>query len=226
MSRIRYTIEALLELLRIDDPVSQGGIVIIAMTEPAVIEDQQLDAKIRRTVSQLIDLLIIKVKIGSLPVIDKNWAQRVLMASAHDMFAHDMMEGLAHAIESIRTERHQCLRGLETLPRLQMPAELSRIDATEYTGRSELLNLRPEGELSAPDQAEPINIPARLRSFFTCQSQERRLLMGACATAAGCFLDAMHERHPLQAALRCMPAIETQPVKIMVGKIHGKAGGR
>ena len=224
VGRLCHPLETIFQLGHIDLPVTQRGIVITPLAEPAVIQDQKLNAQILGSLCQMIHLLIIEVEIGGLPVVHQNGPQGITVLAPHNVMAHHFVEGLAHTIEALAAVGQPRLRGLEALFRLQMPAEALGIDAPHHTGSAELLHLGLEGELAAPHQAEAVDLATGLPCVLPRQCQERRLLMGACSPATAIFLYPPHKAHPLQAALRCMSPVKGKAVKVMVREIQGKAG--
>ena len=73
----------------------------MGIAKPTVVEYHHLDAEIRRTFRELIQLLVIEIEIGSLPIVHENGAQCMLITAAQQMLADKRMESLAHAIQTI-----------------------------------------------------------------------------------------------------------------------------
>ena len=94
MDLLRKSLDTSRQLLLIHDPVTQRGIIIIALAKPAIVEHHELNAKLSRTGSDLIDLLFIEVKIRSFPVVHKDRTQGFLVFAAQQMLAVKAMESL------------------------------------------------------------------------------------------------------------------------------------
>ena len=137
--------------------------------------------------------------------------------------AHDLVEGLAHAIESFCAVDEDGLRRLEGFPRLQVPAELERVDATDDARRAELLYFRLKRELTTPYEAEAVDLAAPLARILAHEREERRCLMRAGAAAARTLLDAVHQWHALCRALGCMAAPEVHALKVVIREVERKA---
>ena len=220
---LRHALQAALELLHVDNPVAERAVVVLTLAEPAVVKHHELDAEVFGTGREIVHLRIVEVKVRRLPVVDEDGAHGVAEFAAHDVVAHDLMEGLAHAIETFGAVSEQRLRRLERFARLQMPAELEGVDAADDARRAKLLDLRLERELSAPDEAEAVDLTALLTRVLAQECEERRCLMRARAAAARALLNAVHEWHALCRALGGMAAPEVHAVEIVVRQVEREA---
>ena len=195
------------------------------MTEPAVVEHEELEPEIRRARSERVHLLVVEVEIRRLPVVDEDGAHRVAVFAAQEMLAIRRMERLRHSVQPVRRIDADDLRRLEHFAWLELPGKIRRVQSRDDARRTELLNLCPQRETAAVNQAERIDLSGQFSRLGACEREERRLLVRARAARARCLLDAAQEATALEAAFRRMAAVEAQPVERMVGEIDAKARG-
>ena len=60
-------VEAVRQLAPVDEPVAERGRVVVARAEPAVVEDEQLDAEVARRRRHLEQLRLVEVEVGRPP---------------------------------------------------------------------------------------------------------------------------------------------------------------
>ncbi len=64
------------EFLRIDGPIAQPGMVVIAFAEPAIVHHEQLDSQLGRHVGELLLAGLVDVESGRFPGVVEHRAQR------------------------------------------------------------------------------------------------------------------------------------------------------
>ena len=67
-------LQAVLQLGVVHSPVPQAAAVIVPLSEPAVIQDEQVHAHLQGTLGNIQKLFLVKIKVGCLPAVDDNRA--------------------------------------------------------------------------------------------------------------------------------------------------------
>ena len=129
------------QLFFIYHPVTKCTVIIEAVAKPAIIHNQHLNSKLRSLLCNRNQLLGIKFKISSFPVINKNRALLVLIFSADQMIAVEIMEGSGHCAKSARRIYHNYFRSLKGFARIQLPAKVLRMNSHDHTKLVKLIVL-------------------------------------------------------------------------------------
>ena len=121
------------ELLGVDRPVTEGGVVVIAEAEPAVIEDEELNPELGALPRQSEELLLGELEVGRLPVVDEDRALAELPRAAHDVVVDEVVEVGARPVHAGGGVGEDGLRALEAVLGRELPAEGRRVDARDDT---------------------------------------------------------------------------------------------
>jgi len=83
----RQTLEPQGQFFPVDCPIAERGMVVVPLAKPAIIQDQQLDAKRAGTLGDASDRLIVKIEISCFPVVDQDRPLEVAMRPATEAAA-------------------------------------------------------------------------------------------------------------------------------------------
>ena len=103
------------EFLFVDKPVTQGGGVVVADAEPAIVHDQHLHTQLSGFVSEGHQLVRIKVEQGAFPGVDQQGPLGVFVRSTDQVVVVEPMENAAHFAHTLVSVDHDCLGGVEGL---------------------------------------------------------------------------------------------------------------
>ena len=84
--------EAVREFAAVRCPVAQSAVVFIPVTEPAVIQDQQLHTEVSRILRQAQQQRFIKIQIGRLPAVEQDRTLFIGPETAAEVPANEAME--------------------------------------------------------------------------------------------------------------------------------------
>ena len=110
---VNQIFQAAFDLLFVDNPVTEGRIVFISFSEPAVIHNKHLDAVFFCLSCDIEELIGIKIKVSCFPVVNQNRAFFVVVRAADHMSAIKCMVGTRHFAKSLGRVDHNNLRRLE-----------------------------------------------------------------------------------------------------------------
>ena len=82
-------LKSALDLILVDIPVTESGIIVVAVAKPAVIENEHLNAEFGSLISDLQEFLISKVEIRSFPVVDQDRPSCELILAPADIVADE-----------------------------------------------------------------------------------------------------------------------------------------
>src|SRR4051794_27436881 len=109
----RNTVEAAGQLPPVDEPVAERRVVRIALAEPAVVEDEQLDTEVARGRGDLDELRLIEAEVGCLPVVEEDRPRPASPAPARQPVAIEPVKRIAHRPEPGRRMDEDRLGRLE-----------------------------------------------------------------------------------------------------------------
>ncbi len=155
-------VQTALQLLFIYVPVAERTVVGVAVTEPAVVHHQHFYAELGRLLCDIDELVGIEIEIGRFPVVDEYRAALVLVFSAYEVIAVNIVEGAAHFADAcIRIYHYHLGRG-EFLSAFEQPAEIIMMYAHDSTRSLELCHFRLREEISAIYEIEAVSLAAFL----------------------------------------------------------------
>ena len=73
------------EFFCVDKPVAEGGTVIVALAEPAVVENEHFDAELGSGFGDVVNFVVVEIEVGRFPVVDEDRAFDVFPGAADDM---------------------------------------------------------------------------------------------------------------------------------------------
>ena len=196
------------------------------MAEPSVVQDQHLDVHLRAHLRDVQNLLRVEIEIRRLPVVHENRAAFAVPRAADQMRAHEIVQIARHLAEAFAGPRHEHLRRLETLARVQLPAEQARMDADLHTDAVELVDFRRLEMVAAVFQDERERLAHGLRRTRFAKNQRGRMDMARRAAQTARRLDAMPQRRAFQIAFTAPAAVEVHHfIMALAAEIHLCAHG-
>ena len=213
------------QFFQIHIPVSQPPVIVIAGSEPAVIQNKQLRARLFCFSRDGKNLLFGEVKIGGLPVVQQNRPHLVSPFSPHQTRPVQPVEGLAHTVQSPAAVYHHHLRRLEGFSRMQFPGEGLRLNSHHHPGHLMGIHLHLRQKASAVHQAEAVNLSLLLCSLRSLQCQKWILLRAAGSPQALNRLNTHLQLSVLHVPLPGPGAGQLHHFKIHIGEFHTGAQG-
>ena len=110
-------VQAARQLLFVGLPVAEGAGVVIALAEPAVVHDEQLDANVLPGPRQGYEAAFGDVEIAGLPTVEQHRPGLMLPSPPDDVLPHEKMQIAAQAREAVRGVAHHGLGRLKGLAR-------------------------------------------------------------------------------------------------------------
>ena len=98
---LREARDAVRQAVGIRPPVAEAARLAAARGEPAIVEDEELDADIVRRLGDAHELLLIEIEVRGLPIVDEDGAHLVAPDTARQARAVELVEVLAHAVEAV-----------------------------------------------------------------------------------------------------------------------------
>ena len=220
--------DAVCQTFRVCYPVAQTGKVIAACAEPAVIQNKQLHTVIFGGFRDFHQLVLVKIEVSSFPVVNQDRAGAVTPVAPCQTLLIQLVEGLAHAIETFGGIDHDGLRGLEVFSRLQLPVELEGIDAHGNTGGIPAVHLYLRKEIAGVYQAEADGLAGKFRGFRALEDDKGVVVVGGGAAGGFHTLDACLQAAGFYMPLPCPCAGEMHEfiVGIRQVKVQAHSGGQ
>ena len=220
---LRKARDAVRQAVGVRPPVAKATRLTAARGEPAIVEDEELDADIVRRLGDAHELLLIEIEVRGLPIVDEDGAHLVAPDTARQARAVDLVEVLAHAVEAVVRPDHDGLRRLERIRRRELPTELLRMDAHRHARDIEGVDLRLREEVAAVDEREADGLALLLVCLRALEDEERVVDMAGLAAQAADGLDTRAQVRDALLALAAPPARELHEVVVRIGKVNGEA---
>ena len=141
------------QLAQIRDPVAKRAVVRVAVPEPAIVEDEQLDPQVATGSRDLDEAVGVEVEVRALPVVEEDRPCSIPPHAASQPGPVQVMEGLAHPGEPLVGPYDHGLRRSERLARLQPPYERLGLDPKADPCRPERFDLRLGQEVAGVHEA-------------------------------------------------------------------------
>lgn len=181
---IDQRLEAVREFHRIDGPVAKPGMGVVAGAEPAVIDDEALDADSRRLVGERHLARFGDIEPGRFPAVVDHRAEppRPLRQDVRELETVECARCAAHALVRIAGVED---RRVERLARAELPAEIVRIVAACALDLAEHVAADRNLPGAAPRQrAEPDRAMLLIRLAGAIDREPGVMLVAAHAAAA------------------------------------------
>ena len=140
------------QLVKIRVPVTQGSVILIALSKPSVVQDEELHANLLCFFGNPQNLFFVKIKIGRLPVIDEDRPCLVPPYASRKPGPVQIVERPAHLVHPpVRVDHHH-LRGLEGFTLCHLPTKFIRVDSHHNPCHIEVVHLHLGEKITAVDQ--------------------------------------------------------------------------
>src|ERR1019366_5538950 len=126
---IDEALESLREFFRVDGPIAESGIVVIAPAEPAIVHHEEFHAELGGFRGEVFLSLLVDRESGGLPGVVEHWAEARRGAAGEDLLAREAVEHARGGAEAgggeaaIEGRRFQGFAGLER------PGEIEGVEA-------------------------------------------------------------------------------------------------
>ncbi len=213
------------KLFFIHRPVSKRVVIPVSPSKPAVIHNQHFNAVLFGAPGNIQKLFRIKIKISSFPVIDKNRTFLIFIYTAYQMSPVKIMQISRHFSKSLGRIGKHCLRCLENLSRLQIPAETVPVDSHNHPHLIKLVQFRLRDKISRINEIHRIHFSGFLRSIRHHQCYKRMFLMAGFSSYRRDELFSIPDTPPLNMPLpgpaSCQRKHLVLPVvHIQTGAVH------
>ena len=173
------------QLAPVDDPVAERRVVVVATAEPAVVEDEQLDAQGLGSPRDAHDPVVVEVEVGRLPVVEDDGARAVAPRAARQPLAVQAVERLAEGAQAVARPGDHRLGRRERRAGLEPPREGLGVDADPEPGRPERVDLGLGEEVAGVDEAHRERLAGVLGRRGAAHGEERAVLVRR-SPRAGC----------------------------------------
>ena len=136
------------------EPIAEGGGVVVAAAEPAVVEDEELGARLLCRPCDVQDALAREGEVGALPIIDEHGAGFLLPDAADDVLLHKGAHPEPHLALAVAEAEHRFGRK-EGLSPFELPRKGEGIDARKETGAAHVVALRNGAVIARIDEVDP-----------------------------------------------------------------------
>ena len=155
--RIQLLTEALQaarKLFRVYGIIAETAGVAVALSEPAVVEHEQLAAQLLCKLSEPQELRLREVEHAALPAVVDDGPRPVSPIRRNERFINITSKALRHAAEACVGPRHNSLRRLKPLPGRKLPAEIRGRNALHHARETLQAPLRAQIMTAGIEQIE------------------------------------------------------------------------
>ena len=155
--RIQLLTEALQtarKLFRVYGIIAETAGVAVALSEPAVVEHEQLAAQLLCKLSEPQELRLREVEHAALPAVVDDGPRPVSPIRRNERFINITAKALRHAAEACVGPRHNSLRRLKPLPGRKLPAEIRGRNALHHARETLQAPLRAQIMTAGIEQIE------------------------------------------------------------------------
>ena len=175
---LNQLIETAFDLLLIDIPVAQAGVIVVTLSKPTVVHDDHLDTHLPGRLRDLDQLDIVKVEEGRFPGVDQHRSLHIpdKFALIH-IAADEIVIIVAHLCKALVGIGHEDCRCVKILPGLHGITEQPVINAHDETGLIILVQLNFRQEAARIHKRKSVAGAILLIGHAVAQSNERILLV-------------------------------------------------
>ena len=223
VNRVGQLLHGAAQLLFVHHPVSQAGVIVVALAEPSVVQHQHFHAHLPGGPGEAQDFFGVEIKIRRFPAVDQHRPPALPPAGGDDLLPDEIVVMAAQPVQALPAVGQQGFRRLEGLPGREGPGKAVRMDARHQPGRPRLVHLHLLRVIAGIHQHAAVAAAGVLRGPALAQDDEGIAVVAAHAPAGAEDGYAPGQRAPLRHALHAVAAVEMDHVKVPVGKVH--AGG-
>ena len=161
------------QLTPVHRPVAERGLGAVSVSEPAVVQHEQLHAHVLRAACHLHELFLVKVKIRRFPVVDEHRARAVGEFALHQVRAVQAVILPRERAETLLRVRDDALRRAEGRPRCQLPRKIQRADALLHAQAVAAVHLHHRAVIAAVKEVQAPDRPLLLRRVRGRDHHER-----------------------------------------------------
>ena len=218
-------LDAVGQRLVVDLPVAQAAVIVIAVGEPAVVQNEQLDAQALGLGGKAQQFFFGKVEIGGLPVVHQDGADFVPPLAPGQPGAVELVVGLGHPVQALLGVDQHRLGGGEALARMQVPAEALGMDAHGHTGDVVGVHVGLGGKVAAVHQAEAVHFPREFGGLMPLEGKEGVEVVAGAPPQGVHPLHAVGQRPGDDVALPGPGAGQLHQVVVHVGQVEAETHG-
>ena len=208
------------QFLFVHHPIAKTRFIVIALTEPAVIQHEHFDTQTGSLAGHGEDLLAVKVEHGGFPVVQHHRPFHTPERLGNDMIIDKIVEIGSHAVDAVFREGHYRLGSNKLFTGLQLPVEAMGADAPANTHLVETIQFHGGIMVAAIKEIEAKHIALPLVGAGAQQCKRRVVPVGGSAHGGILHMDAMGYRHSVDMGLFCPTAVQGQQRMILKGNVH------
>ena len=212
--------EAVRELAEIRCPVAQGAVVLIAVAEPAVVQNQKLHAELFCAFRQAQQQRLVKGQICRLPAVEQDGAFSPDPRAAAEVAADEAVELPRERAEAVGCEAQKQLRGVKGRSRLQCPAEEAFSDAGDDAERAGLIQFQLGPVVTGIAEHQAAALALVLIGFMITEDDKWIVLVAGIASLRGNRADSVGNGDPLRQPLHGMAAVKVDTVPGAEGQVE------
>ena len=214
---LRESLYAVGKFLQIGMPISERSRVVVAFSEPAVVEDEQFDARFLRVSGDFQDLRLVKIEICAFPAVDEYGTRRLHKAPRQNMGIEKIVIAAAHAVDSLRREAQQTFGRLEGFSRRKRPFETAVVNAAHHPDIVIGVHVYLKAMIAAVYEHHAQRVPFLVRRILIAERDERIEVVTAFPRRAADFGNALKERLSLKIPFLCPRAAQRNHLRLRRG---------
>ena len=202
------------ELLFIDVPVAESGIIIISLAEPAVIQDQHIHSERDCLLCQSEDIRSVKIHIERFPAVEKNRAHLIAPFSTAHMLSDAVLQVVGKRFKSGTGEAHDHFRRRELFTGSKRIGKLLLHKTQLHSGLVVLVFACVAAESAAVDKLHRVAAAGCLCCLFLGKDHHGVVLVRRCSSSAADVLLHMRHRCSLEISFHSVASVECDQVII------------
>ena len=216
--------KAPLELFGVDEPVAQAAGVAVPLAEPAVVQHHQPHTQAGGLLGDGVDLVLVEVKIGGLPVVDQHLAHLGAGGAAEGLPDEPVIVAgqFAQALVGV-AEQH--LGGGESFARGQMPPEPVGVNAGDQTGGAVVVHLDVGAVVAGVDRHHAVAAAPVLGGSGLTEDHKGVVMVAGSAPHTAHPADVPAQMGALGHPLHGVAAVELDQVPLAEGQIQAGGSG-
>ena len=218
--------DAVLQAVRIRDPVAQSRMFTAPFPEPSVIEHEQFHTALAGFLRDPHQLVFREVKIGRFPVVDQDRPFPVTPVTSGKALLIQPVVCLAQMVQPLIRIYHYRFRRLEFFRRIKLPVKAMGMDAHQHSCGIICIHFHLCQEIAAVYQAESDRFSLEFICCRALQDDERIVVMGRISPYAAYRLDPLFQPPRLRIPLSCPCTGELDHIIAAIREIQAETHGR